>query len=200
MERDELRDHEHRTLSHSSCERLTTAHPSSASSDTPASNLFMVRRRVVAYLHALGLRDENRVDEIAARVVTRLAQRRDEEPLYVAIEETQALIDRWLAAALDLDEPRTGQSIASARLALGLSDLPHARPNAFANPAGIPPEVTDTLLNACPPSATPPPVEQAMDMQPIDLYSTDDVVKHGSLFFGAVVGVVAALLTILPRR
>lgn len=125
--------------------------------------------RVVAYLRASGIVDDNdralMLGRIRARISSRKSLRYDDEPVTLAIRETIALIDDWLAVELGLDRHQDRGRILEARAALLKGDTGDWFKALIASRDG---EVSEALNRAVVPPV-PPDMPIGMPTQSIGL-------------------------------
>ncbi len=82
-----------------------------------------VERRIIGYLHALGVHDRGEIASLSQQVLERVEFRAKVghagEPLEAAIEETHLLLDQWLVSELALDGDANALSAARAAVLEG---------------------------------------------------------------------------------
>lgn len=124
--------------------------------------------RVGEYLAAMGLQDNQEIEQllvaVRGRLESRLAMTPLEDPVESAIEETHTLLDQWLTAELGLEaEPNTLCAARAAVLGGGL-------PGWSARWAGLSEHsLAPEIRSLCIP-AVPEPAPLSMEPNPIDLF------------------------------
>jgi hypothetical protein len=82
--------------------------------------------RLIAYLRACGVTDDNSLalmlGRIRGRISSRKSTRYDDDPVMLAVRETIALIDDWLAIELSLDRHQDRDHLLAARAGLFRGD------------------------------------------------------------------------------
>lgn len=124
--------------------------------------------RVAAYLEAMGVTVPWEVERLCERVRTRVESRAAtvplEDPLEAAIEETDALLDRWLAAEVGVVGDNTALYVARAAVLGG------AVPGWSAAWAGISEGSVAGAIRAAMVSPVPEPNPLPMEPSVIDLF------------------------------
>lgn len=124
-------------------------------------------RRVEEYLRAMGVGDpqeiERLLDQVHQRAEARAAAAPLEDPVEAAIEETHALLDRWLIAELGIEGD--ADRLCAARAAV----LNGAIPGWSARWAGFAGESLAPAILAAHLPATPEPAPLTMEPNRIDL-------------------------------
>lgn len=124
--------------------------------------------RVTAYLMAMGVREPLEIAVLGAQVrlqvETRAAAAPLEDPVEVAIEETHALLDRWLVSELGLEGDANALYVARAAVLGG------GVPGWSARWAGLADRSLATQIRALSIRAVPELAPLTMEPNPIDLF------------------------------
>ncbi len=124
-----------------------------------------------AYFRAYGIDTETRLEALVQQVAQRLAARTDAQavanPVQVAIETAQGLIDGWLQTLLELQDA-SPQTAAAARAALRFGAATPHWPAAFLTTESD--AAVRAVLQAAPAQSVPPRRQLRMEMQPIEFH------------------------------
>jgi hypothetical protein len=124
--------------------------------------------RVGAYLASMGVREPREAESLREQVKQRVEARATkvplEDPVEAAIEETLTLLDRWLAAELEVDGD--ANTVAAARAAV----LGGAVPGWTARWAGLSGRSLAAEIRALCIPAVPESAPLTMEPNPIDLF------------------------------
>lgn len=127
--------------------------------------------KVNAYLGFLGVSNEEKLTWLRGRVIERVKTRLVAQPggdiAALAIEESVALLDEWLAKCLNIPEPVKPQQLAITRAALLLARTQEGFAECLFEET-MPPQILETIAAALSLNATPTAIEQAMEPQKLN--------------------------------
>ncbi len=159
--------------------------------------------RVAAYLRTFGIEDKARLTALTQQVMRRVDARVEEivdnNPLPLAIEETQGMIDEWLSLVLYSGFCPHPQELSSLRVALQLYGKPKGWSDVFLQTRNLPNETAYALRETCL-RPVPPLAELPMNVQEIEFWSSSlsssRLLRYGGMIF-AMLLIASGLLSVI---